>query len=380
MNLLFKPWTISYVSYNRSYSKIIQISQRDYSDTVDYSCKNKTFLSPFDKSVHKNLGSENYNSSEKVLPAQKITSTFASHNEKNHPTILLDDPQEMTALSMEKKILSYLVQNWELEKASETLKTFLSHGTVPDRQIVFDMFEHLAFLGQVDNLLNLNEHLKEHSLISNLDFLRCLHYAYCNSGRISDGVEMIRHLFDCVCHGTQKELDADIFFNLLTTKIILHFPHRLKLIQNFINEMETKHPNLKASLWCCYVQAEQFAQADEMLKKYAPLKKLIPAQVTKLAQYYGSLDFNVDSVLMWILRQTYIKPGLKSSVFDVLLIYTCKMQDWNKVFHYLLYARKEQIKLHQQTLDFFLNEFLNEFSERTIKDLSHWSDWTRDGY
>ncbi|KAI8759295.1 hypothetical protein BgiBS90_031325, partial [Biomphalaria glabrata] len=57
-----------------------------------------------------------------------------------------------------------------------------------------------------------------------------------------------------------------------------------------------------------------------------------------------------------------------------------KMQDWNKVFHYLLYARKEQIKLHQQTLDFFLNEFLNEFSERTIKDLSHWSDWTRDGY
>ncbi|KAK6981867.1 hypothetical protein BgiMline_017215, partial [Biomphalaria glabrata] len=60
--------------------------------------------------------------------------------------------------------------------------------------------------------------------------------------------------------------------------IILHFPHRLKLIQNFINEMETKHPNLKASLWCCYVQAEQFAQADEMLKKYAPLKKLIPAQ------------------------------------------------------------------------------------------------------
>ncbi|CAL1544096.1 unnamed protein product [Lymnaea stagnalis] len=287
------------------------------------------------------------------------------------PFILDDNMECMPSSSIEKQILDCL-HEWQLQKAVNLLKISLKSGVKPDIQVIFRLLQHFSSLGEVNCLLEMNDILKSNNISFGLEFYKCLHMAYCISGKIEESIAMLREMYE----SASKSENVDVFFYLLTTKIIIHFPHRINIIKSLVDELQKKKlllPYAQAYLWCSFVQAEKFSKADGMLQEDKDLKKFIPAQVTKLVQLSNELEFDRDKVLLWILQQSYIKPGLKASVFDALIIHKCKQGDWDQALKYLSDAMLQGLKIHKDTLKVFLSKFLCEFSHSQIQQFSNWA-------
>ncbi|XP_059158788.1 uncharacterized protein LOC131942851 [Physella acuta] len=260
---------------------------------------------------------------------------------------------------------------WQVRTAVDLLKAALKDGEKPDRQIIAGMLQQIAVLGEVDTLKELHEVLKVEELVTQVWFYKCLSDAYCNSGRLEEGITMLRQEYA----SNYNLEDVDMFFIMLTVKAITHFPHRLALIEDIINTQETERKlELCATYWLSFVLAEKFDTADTMLKDYLFLKKMISLQLSKLKRSSFEVDYNKDRVLVWLFQQPYITKGLRASLFDFFIVHKCRENEWDEALEHILSAMEQGKKVHKQTLQMFLSKFLSHMSKLKIEQLTDWVD------
>ncbi|GFO47409.1 hypothetical protein PoB_007391400 [Plakobranchus ocellatus] len=287
------------------------------------------------------------------------------------PQLFSEDGEPLCFVTVEKQLLG-LMQMWAMEEAVELLKESVQIGVNPDRTVVLNLLQQLANLGEVECLLELHEFLKDRGLSTNLKFYHCLRDAYFNSGRVEDGVLMLRMIY----HSNRDFDDTDLLFTLLATMTARHFEHMLPLIESFVIDLEESDPpvvSARASLWCCLVLAEQFEKADALLEEFPDVKKMVAGQITKVVQSPLELDFDRDCVLNWLMNSPYVKPGLAASLFDLLILHKSSQGQWSEGLAYLSKAMDEGRKVHQKTVEIFLERFLQQLPMNQIKELSAWA-------
>uniref|UniRef100_A0A0B6ZJ32 Pentacotripeptide-repeat region of PRORP domain-containing protein n=1 Tax=Arion vulgaris TaxID=1028688 RepID=A0A0B6ZJ32_9EUPU len=294
------------------------------------------------------------------------------HIQQLLPHLYSEDGQLLPTVTIEKQLIG-LTQIWELEEAVKVLKVAISSGFEPNSTIILDLLQQLANMGEVDCILDLYEFLKDKGLTTNLRFYHCLRDAYFNSGRIDEGVAMLRIIY----HSTRDFQETDMFFTLLTTMIIKHFQHHLPLIESFVTDLEESDPpvpSARASLWRCFVLAEKFAAADGVLADHEHLKKMVPEQVTKIVQSPIQLDYNKNNVLQWLIHLPLVKAGLKASIFDMLIQHKSHEGEWLESLELLSAAMDQGMKVQQQTVQVFLTRFFGQLSPGQLQQFSEWAN------
>ncbi|KAK3764196.1 hypothetical protein RRG08_044123 [Elysia crispata] len=287
------------------------------------------------------------------------------------PHLFSEDGEPLPTLTVEKQLLG-LMQMWAMDEAVDLLKQSVQDGVDPDRTVVLNLLQQLANLGEVECLLELHEFLKDRGLTTNLKFYHCLRDAYFNSGRVEDGILMLRVIY----HGSRDFDDTDLLFTLLATMTARHFEHMLPVVESYVTDLEESDPPVtlaRASLWRCLVLAEKFDKADKLLEEFPEVKKMVPAQVSKLVQSQLEVDYDRDTVLKWLMNSPYVKPGLAASLFDMLILHKSTEGQWNEGLKYLSSAMDEGRKIHRKTVETFLAKFFNQLPLNQVQDLSNWA-------
>ncbi|XP_005094702.1 uncharacterized protein LOC101851935 [Aplysia californica] len=312
--------------------------------------------------------------SPRVKNKQQASSKSTKYIKQMLPHLIspLDNDSEAPAFESVEKHLMSLMEMWEMEKAVLALRGAVEVGVIPDQTVVLDLLQQLANLGEVECLLEVHAFLKDHGLTTNQRFYQSLRDAYFNSGRIEEGVGMLRIVY----HGTRDFEDADMFFTLLCTMTLKHFDHRRDLIEQFIKDLEEAEPPItapRASLWRCFVLAEKFSEADSLLEQYPELQKKLPSQVTKIINSALRMDYDREAVYEWLIQLSSIKPGLRASVFDSLVQYKSKEGEWTQVLEQLTTAMDMGMKIHPHTVTNFLTQFFSQLPSITVEQLSEWA-------
>lgn len=287
------------------------------------------------------------------------------------PHLFSEDGRPLPTVTVEKQLLD-LMQMWAMEEAVDLLKESVEGGVDPDRTVILNLLQQLANLGEVECLLELHDFLKDRGLSTNLKFYHCLRDAYFNSGRVEDGILMLRVIY----HGSRDFDDTDLLFTLLATMTARHFEHMLPVVESYVTDLEESDPpvtSARASLWRCLVLAEKLEKADILLEEYPEVKKMVPAQITKLVQSQLEVNYDRDVVLTWLMNSPYVKPGLSASLFDMLIQHKITQGQWNEGLKYLSVAMSEGRKIHSKTVEIFLTKFLNHLPQNQIEKLSSWA-------
>ncbi|GFR93840.1 hypothetical protein ElyMa_000903400 [Elysia marginata] len=287
------------------------------------------------------------------------------------PHLFSEDGEPLSTLTVEKQLLG-LMQMWAMEEAVDLLKESVQDGVNPDRTVVLNLLQQLANLGEVECLLELHEFLKDRGLSSNLKFYHCLRDAYFNSGRVEDGILMLRVIY----HGSRDFDDTDLLFTLLATMTAKHFEHMLPVVESYVTDLEESDPpvaSARASLWRCLILAEKFEKADMLLEEFPEVKKMVPEQVTKLVQSQLEVDFDRDVVLTWLMNSLYVKPGLSASLFDMLILHKTTHGHWNEGLKYLSEAMVDGRRIHKKTVETFLAKFFNQLPQNQVEELTAWA-------
>ncbi|RUS90418.1 hypothetical protein EGW08_001823 [Elysia chlorotica] len=287
------------------------------------------------------------------------------------PHLFSEDGELLPTITVEKQLLG-LMQMWAMEEAVDLLKESVEDGINPDRTVILNLLQQLANLGEVECLLELHEFLKDCGLSTNLKFYHCLRDAYFNSGRVEDGILMLRVIY----HGSRDFEDTDLLFTLLATMTAKHFEHMLSVVESYVTDLEESDPpvtSARASLWRCLVLAEKFEKADTLLEQFPEVKKMVPAQVSKLVQSQLEVDYDRDKVLIWLINSPYVKPGLAASLFDLLILHKTAQGQWNEGLKHLSSAMGEGRKIHRKTVESFLAKFFNQLPQDQVQELSKWA-------
>ena len=224
--------------------------------------------------------------------------------------------------SVEKRLMK-LMDMWEVEKAVKLVNDSVQAGVTPHQNIVLNLLQQLAHLGEYEALLELHAFLLDHKLCTDTAFFRCLHEAYHNSGRVDEGVLVLRLIY----HRTRKYEDIDVFFTLLTVMILRHFPDRLSLIQQFVQDLkDAEKPVLKpeAGLWKCFMLTERFDEAEELLRNNEQIRRFIPQMVTDICSRKNQVDCDYNVVLLRLLELSGLKQKLRVLVLETYAHSLCK--------------------------------------------------------
>ncbi|XP_046549430.1 uncharacterized protein LOC124259352 [Haliotis rubra] len=226
-------------------------------------------------------------------------------------------------LTVEKK-LRHFMDMWEMEKGVKLLRESVDEGVIPHQNIVLDLLQQLANLGETECLLDLHEFLTEKKLVTDAKFFNALKDAYYYSGRLDEGVGVLRILF----HRTRKFRNVEIFFCLLAVMVIRHFPHRIDLIEGFVTDLkEFQTPVIEpvASLWKCYILTETFEKAEEVLVENEEIKSHIPQMVSDICTRYNKIEANYDVVLHHLRDNPHISGRLRTALYTEYAEVLCNM-------------------------------------------------------
>ncbi|KAK7505670.1 hypothetical protein BaRGS_00002941 [Batillaria attramentaria] len=275
--------------------------------------------------------------------------------------------------TVEKRLLQ-LMDMWEVEDAVALLRQSVLQGVVPNPGVVLNLQQQLSNLGEVECLLELHDFLKEHKLTSDTRFFQCLQQAYYNSGRISEGVAVLRLLY----HRTRKFADVDVYFTLLTVMLLRHFPDHIGLILSFVTDLkDAEEPVLEpeASLWKCYMLTENWSKADELLLNNEELRVLVPYQVQRILHGIDKADFDRVTVFWRLLGVPFLRQRLRVLVAETLLVELVKKKDWLRLLKSLKHMQSQNLPLHADKLAPALHEIQRHLSpqyDEQIEELRLW--------
>lgn len=275
--------------------------------------------------------------------------------------------------TVEKKLLQ-LMDMWEVEDAVALLQQSVREGVVPHPNIVLNLQQQLANLGEVECLLELHDFLKEHKLTSDAKFFQCLQEAYYNSGRISEGVAVLRLLY----HRTRKFVDLDVYFTLLTVMVLRHFPGSIHLILSFVTDLkDAEEPVLEpeAALWKCYMLTENWSKADDLLLNNEELRYLIPLQVTRIVQGIDKADFDRATVFTHLLDVPFIRQKLRVLVAETLIAELVTRKQWPHLLKSLKRIKSKNLSLRADKLSPVLSDLQRHLSPQYDPEIDAIRQW-----
>ena len=173
--------------------------------------------------------------------------------------------------TIESKLIAFM-DRWDIEKAVTLLRESIDNGIFPNQSVVINLLQLLGNLGDFECLLSLREILKDNKLCSNERFFGCLQEAYYNSGRIEEAVLLLRILY----HDVRNYDTVDIFFTLIGMMILVHFPHKLDLIESFAKDCREKEPPdylPTAELWKCFILSKNFEKAEDLVSDHEKIQE-----------------------------------------------------------------------------------------------------------
>lgn len=182
-----------------------------------------------------------------------------------------DDNIKYREPTVESKLIAFM-DRWDIEKAVTLLRESIDNGIIPNQGVVINLLQQLGNLGDFECLLSLQEILKDNKLCSYERFFGCLQKAYYNSGRVEEAVLLLRILYNDV----QNYDTVDIFFTLISMMILVHFPHRLDLIESFAKDCREKEPPdylPTASLWKCFMLSKHFEKAENIVSDHDKIQE-----------------------------------------------------------------------------------------------------------
>ncbi|KAL8574613.1 hypothetical protein ACOMHN_061613 [Nucella lapillus] len=277
--------------------------------------------------------------------------------------------------TVEKKLLQ-LMDMWEVEDAAALLRQSVEAGVIPHANVVLSLEEQLANLGEVECLLELHDFLKEHNLTSDTRFFHCLKEAYYNSGRISEGVAVLRLLY----HRKRVFADVDVFFTVLTVMVIQHFPNRLDLVLDFVKDLkDAEIPVLEpeASLWKCYMMAGRWSEADDLLLSNEGLRPLLPRQVARICQGVDRVQLDDAAVLNKLLNLPFIRQKLRVFVAETLITHLMREKHGLKLLKCLKKLKTMNLPLHADKLSPALDDLKRHLTPQyddQLQELRLWCD------
>ncbi|KAK3591363.1 hypothetical protein CHS0354_040325 [Potamilus streckersoni] len=229
--------------------------------------------------------------------------------------------------TLEQKLL-FLMKAWEMEKAVKLLRISVQNGDFPSSSVVLNLLQQLANLGEVECLLSLHTLLLEEKLCTEQRLFDCLQNAYYNSGRIEEGVGLLKILY----HKTRKYADVDIFFTLVAVMILKEFPHRRVYLEEFVQDCKEMGDTLPAAgLWKSYILAEKFNEAEAyMFKESEAIMPHIPQMVSEIVSRKNKVVANRRAVLHQLTQLPPIKSKLKAAVYLAYISELCFEEDWKK--------------------------------------------------
>lgn len=281
--------------------------------------------------------------------------------------------------TVEKQLL-YLMDIWDVEAAVKLLRKSVDGGAVPHPNVVLDLQQQLANLGEVDCLLELHEFLKEHKLTSDTKFFHCLHEAYYNSGRIDEGVAVLRMLY----HRTRKFSDVEIYFTLLAIMVLRHFPDHFHLIKGFVTDLkDAKEPVLEpgASLWKCFMMTKGWAEAEDLLLKNEELRPLLPKEVTRICQGVDKVEFDEVVVLTRLLDLDFIRQRLRVQVAETLIRRLEANKEWLRLLKFLKKMKTLALPLRANKINPVLDDlqrYLTPQYDKQIEEIRQWCNSLQD--
>ncbi|XP_041376510.1 uncharacterized protein LOC121388991 [Gigantopelta aegis] len=278
--------------------------------------------------------------------------------------------------SVEKR-LKKLMDMWEVEKAVRLVNDSVSEGIIPHQNIVLNLLQQLAHLGEYESLLELHTFLLDHKLCTDAAFFQCLQEAYHNSGRVDEGVLVLRLIY----HRTRRYQDVDVFFTLLTVMVLRHFPDRLALIKEFVQDLkDAKKPQLlpEAGLWKCLMLTERFDEAEELLENSEEIRPLIPQMVADICSRKNQVDCDYNVVLPKLLDVPNLKQKLRVLVLESYAHSLCQSGKLDECLQVLTMARSQGIPLHPDKIRHLLREISkqspSEHVQSLMQELTTWLD------
>ncbi|KAK6185426.1 hypothetical protein SNE40_007666 [Patella caerulea] len=266
---------------------------------------------------------------------------------------------------------------WEVEKAVALLKTSVKNSVVPHENIILNLLQQLANLGEVEGLLSLHEFLIDEKLCSETKFFHCLQEAYYNSGRVDEGMSVLRLLY----HRTRRYQSVDTLFTLLTVMVINHFPHKINVIEEFVEDCREMDPAVLepgAALWKSYLLTEHFDKANELLESQENIQQFIPLMINDIASKKNNVDFNKVVVFKNILSSNLpIKTKLRTLILQSYIQSLCENGEVNEVFDEMMKAKAASITLHKSaflTILQYLQDW-DELNDKQIEQLAILKDW-----
>ncbi|KAL3859110.1 hypothetical protein ACJMK2_009342 [Sinanodonta woodiana] len=265
--------------------------------------------------------------------------------------------------------LQFLMKAWEMEKAVKLLRISVQNGDLPSSSVVLNLLQQLANLGEVECLLSLQTLLLEENLCTEQRLFDCLQNAYYNSGRIEEGVSLLKILY----HKTRKYADVDIFFTLVAVMILKEFPHRKVYLEDFVQDCKEMGDTLPAAgLWKSYMLAEKFDEAEAyMFKESEAILPHIPQMVSEIVSMKNKVKVNRGAVLHKLTQLPPIKSKLKAAVYLAYISELCSEADWKKALETFqsVEFRSLSISVHKlQELYGIISEQNNEHPENVTKE------------
>ncbi|XP_046361862.2 uncharacterized protein LOC124138948 [Haliotis rufescens] len=279
-------------------------------------------------------------------------------------------------VTVEKK-LRHFMDMWEMEKAVQLLRDSVDDGVLPHQNIVLNLLQQLANLGETECLLDLHEFLTEKKLVTDAKFFNALKDAYYYSGRLDEGVGVLRILF----HRTRKFRNVEIFFCLLAVMVIRHFPHRIDLIEGFVTDLkEFQTPVIEpvASLWKCYILTGMFEKADQVLAENEEIKSHIPQMVSDICSRYNKIEADYDTVLHHLKDSPLISARLRTALFTEHAEVLCSLDKHDEAMDVLSEAMTQGMTPATGRLTIILTQLMERVQDKDKSDrlasLLQWCD------
>lgn len=223
------------------------------------------------------------------------------------------------------------MDKWEVEDAVKLLQSSVPNGQIPHQNIVLNLLQQLANLGETECLLDLQSFLLNEKLCSNDSFFKCLQEAYYNSGRVEEGMHVLRILY----HKTRIYKDVDVFFTLLAVMILKHFPEKINLIENFAKDCQEMGDDIPtAAIWKSCVITGEFEKAEDLMLTYECIHPHFGMMVSDILTRKNKVDMDRQLVLGRLLNfpSVHLKSRLKAALY---LAYSSELCEY-RVYEFLL--------------------------------------------
>lgn len=209
-----------------------------------------------------------------------------------------DDNIKYREPTVESKLIAFM-DRWDIEKAVTLLRESIDNGIIPNQGVVINLLQMLGSLGDFECLLSLQEILKDNKLCSYERFFGCLQEAYYNSGRVEEAVLLLRILYNDV----QNDDTVDIFFTLISMMILVHFPHRLDLIESFAKDCREKEPPdylPTAGLWKCFMLSKNFEKAENLVSDHDKIQEHLHKMTGNILTRKNKVQVDRISILKYL--------------------------------------------------------------------------------